>query len=88
MWPFGLLQRDSEVRRLWKDAFDAYFPTAVDRANAAFVEVDIERMELWIRGAVVKARMRSSSVVKVEIPVLVGNLIRVAVDRESGDAVV
>jgi len=43
MWPFGLLQRDSEVRRLWKDAFDAYFPTAVDRANAAFVEVDIER---------------------------------------------
>src|SRR5260370_41418026 len=32
-----LLQRDSEVRRLWKDAFDAYFPTAADRANAAFV---------------------------------------------------
>ncbi|HXQ04443.1 MAG TPA: pyridoxamine 5'-phosphate oxidase family protein [Bradyrhizobium sp.] len=45
-----LLQRDSEVRQLWKDAFDAYFPTAADRANAAFVEVDIERMELWIRG--------------------------------------
>jgi len=45
-----LLQRDSEVRRLWKDAFDAYFPTVADRANAAFVEVDIERMELWIRG--------------------------------------
>jgi len=45
-----LLQRDSEVRRLWRDAFDAYFPTAADRANAAFVEVDIERMELWIRG--------------------------------------
>jgi len=45
-----LLQRDSEVRRLWKKAFDAYFPTAADRANAAFVEVNIERMELWIRG--------------------------------------
>src|SRR5258708_34262057 len=45
-----LLQRDSEVRRLWKNAFDAYFPTAADRANAAFVEVNIERMELWIRG--------------------------------------
>jgi general stress protein 26 len=44
-----LLQRESEVRRLWRDAFDAYFPTAADRANAAFVEVDIERMALWIR---------------------------------------
>src|SRR5260370_16638621 len=45
-----LLQRDSEVRQLWKEAFDAYFPTAADRANAAFVEVNVDRMELWIRG--------------------------------------
>jgi hypothetical protein len=52
------------------------------RAERRKIEVGL------IRGAVVKARMRSSSVVKVEIPVLVGNLIRVAVDRESGDAVV
>ena len=27
-----------------------YFPTEQDRANAIFVEVDVERMELWIRG--------------------------------------
>jgi general stress protein 26 len=45
-----LLERDSEVRRLWKDGFDSWFRTAADRANAAFVEVDVERMELWIRG--------------------------------------
>ena len=34
----------------WKAAYNAYFPSEQDRANAAFVEVDIERMELWIRG--------------------------------------
>jgi general stress protein 26 len=45
------LRRDvSEVRRRWKRTYDAYFPTEADRANAAFVEIDIGRMELWIRG--------------------------------------
>jgi general stress protein 26 len=45
-----LRERASEVRRWWKDAYDAYFPSEQDRANAAFVEIDTERMELWIRG--------------------------------------
>jgi general stress protein 26 len=45
-----LIERASEVDRLWKSAYDAYFPSEADRANAAFVEVNIERMELWIRG--------------------------------------
>src|SRR5258708_37788983 len=36
-----LLERASEVRQHWKDAYDTYFPTAADRANAAFVEVNI-----------------------------------------------
>jgi general stress protein 26 len=40
----------SEVRRRWKDAYDAYFPSEMDRANASFIEVEVERMELWIRG--------------------------------------
>jgi general stress protein 26 len=39
-----------ELRRRWKDSYDAYFPSEADRANAAFVEIDVERMELWIRG--------------------------------------
>jgi general stress protein 26 len=37
----------SEVRARW---IDAYFQNATERANAAFVEVDVARMELWIRG--------------------------------------
>jgi general stress protein 26 len=45
-----LLEHTFEVRQLWKDAYDAYFPTEADRANAAFIEVKFERMELWIRG--------------------------------------
>lgn len=40
----------SEVRERWKRAYDVYFPTETDRASAVFVEVEVERMELWIRG--------------------------------------
>ena len=45
-----LLEQPSQVRQLWRQAYDAYFPTEADRANAAFAEVSVERMELWIRG--------------------------------------
>ena len=40
----------SEKRNHWKPAYDAYFPSPADRASAIFVEVDAQRMELWIRG--------------------------------------
>jgi general stress protein 26 len=40
----------AEVRARWKDAFAVHFPTEADRANATFVEVAVDRMELWIRG--------------------------------------
>jgi general stress protein 26 len=40
----------SETRNRWKAAYDVYFPSETDRANAIFVEVEVERMELWIRG--------------------------------------
>jgi general stress protein 26 len=40
----------AEVRERWKDAYNVYFRSETDRANAIFVEVDVERMELWIRG--------------------------------------
>ena len=45
-----LIERASDVDRLWKSAYDAYFPNETERANAAFVEVHVMRMELWIRG--------------------------------------
>jgi general stress protein 26 len=45
-----LLDDASDDRKRWKRAYDAYFPTETDRVNAVFVEVDVERMELWIRG--------------------------------------
>ena len=38
-----------ETRSRWKGAYDVYFPSETDRANAIFVEVEVERMELWIR---------------------------------------
>ena len=40
----------SEDRRHWRDAYEVYFPTAEARANAAFIEINVERMDLWIRG--------------------------------------
>jgi general stress protein 26 len=39
----------SEVDRRWKHGYEVYFPER-GRADAAFVEIDVERMELWIRG--------------------------------------
>ena len=38
------------MRRRWKPAYDAYFSSEADRAGAAFVDIAVERMELWIRG--------------------------------------
>jgi general stress protein 26 len=45
-----LLERAGDVERFWKKPYEAYFPTPADRAAAAFIEVEIGRMELWIRG--------------------------------------
>ncbi len=46
----SLSQGEAAVRRLWKKAYDPFFPTAIDRANAVFLEVEAERLDLWIRG--------------------------------------
>jgi len=47
----AMLREDaSEVRRRWKNAYNVFFPTEQERANAAFVEIGAERMECWIRG--------------------------------------
>ena len=45
-----LIERADDVARHWKDAYAVYFPTPADRAAAAFIEIEIRRMELWIRG--------------------------------------
>jgi general stress protein 26 len=45
-----LLERAEDVERFWKKHYEVYFPTPADRAAAAFIEVDVIRMELWIRG--------------------------------------
>jgi len=45
-----VLKDASETRALWKERYKVYFPTDEDRANATFVEVNVERMWLWIRG--------------------------------------
>jgi general stress protein 26 len=46
----ALHEDPSETRTRWKRAYDVYFPSEADRENAIFVEIEIERMELWIRG--------------------------------------
>jgi general stress protein 26 len=38
------------VQRRWKRGYDAHFPSEADCAHALFVDVAIDRMELWIRG--------------------------------------
>jgi general stress protein 26 len=44
----ALHEDPSETRSRWKRAYDVYFPGEADRGNAIFVEVEAERMELWI----------------------------------------
>jgi general stress protein 26 len=43
-----VLEDASEIRRLWDKVYK--IQREVDRANATFIEVDAERMCLWIRG--------------------------------------
>jgi general stress protein 26 len=45
-----LIEDPVEVAKLWKSGYEVYFATAEDRANAAFIEIAINQMELWIRG--------------------------------------
>ncbi len=45
-----LRERAAEDRKRWKAAYNVYFSSEQDQENAVFVEVDVERMELWIRG--------------------------------------
>jgi general stress protein 26 len=46
-----LEEREAEVRRRWKPAYDPFFPTEADKASAVFLTVDAEQLDLWIRGA-------------------------------------
>jgi general stress protein 26 len=48
--PATLRERASEDGEHWKKAYEVFFPSEPDRANAIFIEVDVQRMELWIRG--------------------------------------
>ena len=46
----ALRENATEDRKLWKAAYEVHFRGEEDRPHAAFIEVGVERMELWIRG--------------------------------------
>jgi general stress protein 26 len=46
----ALIEDRLAVERLWKPEYEPNFPEEADRANAAFIEITVERMKLWIRG--------------------------------------
>jgi general stress protein 26 len=48
--PTTVCDEASEVSQHWKSAYDSYFSTEHDRANAALIVVRVQRMELWIKG--------------------------------------
>jgi general stress protein 26 len=45
-----LSEDEEENRRRWMPAYNVYFPTEKDRANALFFTITVTRLELWIRG--------------------------------------
>jgi general stress protein 26 len=45
----ALHEGEAEVRERWHDGYNALFAEA-DRSHAMFVDVTVDRMDLWIRG--------------------------------------
>jgi general stress protein 26 len=45
-----LIEDKEGVQALWREKYRVHFPADEDRANAAFIEVKVTRMELWVRG--------------------------------------
>jgi len=57
----------SEVEALWRARYDVHFPTHEDRAHATFLEIAVDRMELWIRGVTPEPFGIRPTVIKREI---------------------
>jgi general stress protein 26 len=45
-----LIEDKAEIGQRWLRRYEAYFPEGPDRSNAIFLSVDVDRIELWIRG--------------------------------------
>lgn len=45
-----LLKDSVQVSERWKSRYDVYFPTEGARAHAAFVEIEVGVIRMWIRG--------------------------------------
>ena len=45
-----LVEDRTEIGRRWKRSYDPFFPTDEDKANAVFLIVEADRLDLWIRG--------------------------------------
>jgi general stress protein 26 len=45
-----LVEDQAEVRRRWKRGYDSFFPSDEDKANAIFLTVEADRLDLWIKG--------------------------------------
>ncbi len=46
-----LAEGKAEILRRWIPAYDACFPEGPEQSAAIFVTVEVDRLELWIRGA-------------------------------------
>jgi general stress protein 26 len=48
--PAAVISSLEVIEQRWRPSFDAYFPTVADRSEAAFLDVRVHEMQLWIRG--------------------------------------
>jgi general stress protein 26 len=44
------LPRACDDARHWREAYRVYFPGEGEEKHAAFIEIRVDRMELWLRG--------------------------------------
>jgi pyridoxamine 5'-phosphate oxidase like protein len=46
----ALVEDRSEIRSRWQETWNAYFPSGKEDPNAIFIRVEVDQIELWVRG--------------------------------------
>ena len=46
----ALVEDRSEIRSRWQEPWNVYFPSGKEDPNAVFIRVEVDRIELWVRG--------------------------------------
>jgi general stress protein 26 len=46
----ALVEDRSEIRSRWQERWNVYFSSGAEDPNAVFIRIEVDRIELWVRG--------------------------------------